>query len=106
MASKMPSQYRLHAYICGRQCIERMSYMGTVDYRTIFNQCPLNCRYAIVSMWDIVMHEERVAVFDMDTTRTSYGNNSLEIEPGPPIEYYSTVDAAIMATALLYEDNS
>lgn len=105
MATKMPSQYRLHAYVCGRQCVRRMSYMGTVDYRTIFNQCPLNCRYAVVSMWDIVRHEERVAVFDMDATRQWIGN-PLKIEPGPPIEYYSTIDAAIMASALLYEDNS
>lgn len=103
MATRTTEQYRLHAYVCGRSCIKRSSYEGVVNYRTIFNGCPTECRYAVVSYWDIVRHEERVAVFDMDATVKRPGV-SLSIEPGPPIEYYNTVDAAIMATALLYEE--
>ena len=106
MASRVHGQYKLYAYVCGRQCVRRTHYEGVVTYRVIFNSCPTDCRYAVVSFYDVVRHEDRFAVFDMDATRRGVGN-PLDIEPGPlDIEYYSTIDAAIMATALLYEDNS
>lgn len=95
-------QYTLHAYVCGRSCVRHTSYLGTITYQSMFNNCPQDCRYAVASFFDPSVFKPRVVVFDMNSTLRA--PDCITVIPGPPIEFFDTVDAAIMATALLYED--
>lgn len=95
-------QYKLLAYVCGRSCVVRPDNIGTVDYTRVFIQRPDGCRYAVVEVWNIAKHAGEVLVFDLYQT-IDPGNSRL-VAP-EPIRTCDDVDTAIMATAMLYEDD-
>jgi hypothetical protein len=95
-------QFRLHAYVCGNACLQTPDVDGTVSFTMIYMKRPDNCRYAIVSRYSVDKHDDEVMVWDlfdaMENIRT--GN----ILPPDPVRTADSVDAAIMATFMLYED--
>lgn len=95
MTHQLP-RYTLHAYVCGRSCVKWSQHVGQVTFRQIFVERPDGCRYAVAS--DV---PERVVVWDLyETTMTlKYG----PAEPNP-VHQGDDVDAAVMATAMMYDD--
>jgi hypothetical protein len=104
MTATNPSrgQYKLLAYVCGRSCVVYPDNIGTVDYTRIFVQRPSGCRYAVVEIWSIAKHAGEVLVFDLYDTLDPGGS---KLTAPDPVGTYDDVDTAIMATAMLYEDD-
>jgi hypothetical protein len=97
-------QYRPHAYVCGKACVKRIGDdVGTVAFSWIYQRRPIDCRYAVAGTWSGVAHSEAVHVFDLYNVMKNF-DGSL-IVPAP-IATHSDVDAAIMETAMLYEEGS
>lgn len=94
-------QYRLHAYVCGAACIQRFDMPGTVSFTWIYQRRPKDCRYAVAGAWSSDKRREDVIVWDLFTV-WKQPDGSL-VTP-VPFGKHSDVDAAIMATAMLYED--
>lgn len=94
--------YRIHAYVCGQACVRLMENMGTVDFVWLFMNRPNDCRYAVVSQWNVARHAEDFLVFDMYEAQESLKSGKL-VAP-PPLRTEVDADTAIMATAMLYED--
>lgn len=95
-------QFRLHAYVCGNACLQTPDVDGTMSFNMIFVKRPDNCRYAIVTRYSVDKHDDEVMVWDMfdamENIRTGV------ISPPDPVRVAGTVDAAIMATFLLYDE--
>jgi hypothetical protein len=96
------AQFRLHAYVCGDACVQYVDNMGTLSFMKIFMHRPSNCRYAIVTRWNIEKHADEVIVWDMFETLEHI--RTADVLPPPPRHVCDSIDAAIMATTLLYED--
>lgn len=94
-------QYRLHAYVCGNACLRTVESMGTMSFPMIFIKRPDNCRYAVVSRWDVVTHNDQVLVWDLYDAREKVKTGEV-VEPDP-IWVGDSVDAAIMATFMTYD---
>jgi hypothetical protein len=103
MASRA-EQYTLHAYVCGNACLQTPDVDGTVSFSMIYVKRPDNCRYAIVSRYDVDRHDDEVMVWDLfdawENIRTG------DITPPEPVRRAASVDAAIMATFLLYDEEA
>lgn len=95
------SKYRLHAYVCGNACLQTVESMGTMSFTMIFLKRPADCRYAVVSQWNIATHSDQVLVWDLYDTREKIKSGKL-IEP-EPVYIGDSVDAAIMATFMTYD---
>jgi hypothetical protein len=95
-------QYRLHAFVCGTSCVKHYDMMGTVPFSWVWQHRPDNCRYAVAGHYDSQVREDRVIVWDLHTVVTKPPLFE-PIEPDP-VATHTTVDAAIMATAMLYND--
>jgi hypothetical protein len=93
----------LHAYVCGNACVQPVDNMGTVTFTWLFLHRPADCRYAIVSQWDVKAHADKVLVFDLYETQENIKSGRL-VTPAP-VRVCDSIDAAIMATTLLYEDD-
>lgn len=96
------AQYKLLAYVCGRSCVVYPDNIGTVDYTRIFIQRPSGCRYAIVETYSVAKHSAEVLVFDLYQTLDPAGS---KLAPPDPVGRHDDVDTAVMATAMLYEDD-
>jgi hypothetical protein len=96
-------QFKLHAYVCGNACLQTPDVDGTMSFQMVFLKRPENCRYAIVTHYNIEQHGDEVLVWDlyeaMENLRTG------AIVPPEPVRKCESVDAAIMATFMLYEDS-
>lgn len=90
-------QYQLHAYVCAPGCVHWTEWMGTVSFRWIYMSRPNDCRYAVASKWN-----EQVLVWDLYSVEKFTATDEL-ITPDP-MRVHESVDAAIMATALLYDE--
>lgn len=97
-------QYRLLAYVCGHDCVRRIDDEATRTISRIFIERPSDCRYAVVGRYNIVQHADDVLVFDL--YRLTQKTRSGLIEDPDPISVHTDLDAAIMATAMLYEDDN
>lgn len=106
MATRTFGRYKMHAYVCGQACVKRASPpISSCDFHTIWIQRPEDCRYAVVSEWDVVEHRDRFIVFDLFEAGVDWGGKGTgkAIEP-VPTTMTDDLDAAIMATSLLYDD--
>lgn len=93
------AQYRVHAYICGRTCVQHVEQMGTVPFSWVWQHRPGDCRYAVASEW---RPNEVVIVWDLYQVQMLMPD--LKPIAPEPITEYGDVDAAIMATAMTYGD--
>jgi hypothetical protein len=95
------AQYKLHAYVCGPDCVQWSDSIGTKTFGRIFTESPEECRYAVAGTWDIDEYREKVVVWDLDNVR---GHHSKPIILTPdPVRVCDDVDAAIVSTAMLYD---
>lgn len=95
-------QYQLIAYICGNACVRYADAIGTMDFTRVFTGRPDDCRYAVVTCWNIKQHAEEVLVYDLyATTKT----RSDKLVPPKPMWRGDCIDAAIMATCMRYEES-
>ncbi len=97
------TQYRLHAYVCAKNCVHYQDAMGTVTFKWIYQNRPDNCRYAVADYYAVDKHKPIVVVWDMHNVTLRMP--TLEPLPPPPISKHEDVDAAIMATALRYDED-
>lgn len=103
MAPRRGQQYTLYAYVCNGACVRRSDVDGTVAFEAVFVKRPQDCRYAIVGLWDVVSHGERILVWDLFETLQKARSGKL-IEPKPLMQC-DDVDQAIMATLMLFDMN-
>ncbi len=96
------TQFKLLAYVCGSSCVVYPDNIGTVNFTRIFLQRPNDCRYAIVSLYNVADHKEDVMVFDLYETMER-GDSKLEAPQ--PVKCCDDLDGAIMATLMLYRDD-
>ena len=77
--------------------------MGTVSFTWLFQHRPPECRYSVAGQWSAGDNAERIVVFDM-----YHINKRLDgsLVTPRPVGVHWDVDAAIMATAMLYGDES
>lgn len=100
---KGDEQYRLHAYVCGNACVKNVDNMGTVSFTHVFTNRPYDCRYAVVSQWNVAKHATDVLVWDLYETTEKLSSGKLV--PPQPVNVFDDVDAAIMATSMTYKDD-
>lgn len=93
--------YRIHAYVCGQACVREMDMMGTVSFGWVFTNRPDDCRYAVLSHYDVATHADVVEVYDLFAAGFSRATG---LVPPAPIRICDNVDTAIMATSMLYEE--
>lgn len=96
-------QYKLHAYVCGNACLQQVDNEGTISFTMAFMKRPADCRYAIVTRYNIDIHAEEVIVWDLYEAMENLKTGKLE--PPDPVRVCDSLDAAIMATFMLYEDD-
>lgn len=94
-------QYRLHAYVCGPDCVIRPEIAGTVSFDYVLLNRPNECRYAVAGSWDTRKHSESVLVWDLYNVNM---NRLGRFVTPKPVRTYADVDAAVMATGMLYDD--
>jgi hypothetical protein len=99
MASALQAEFRLHAYVCSVTCVKRSGDPPpTVNFAQIYLQRPIDCRYAVAGIWNC--GRERYYVFDLFEVKKNSDNGEL-LTPMPRL-VHDDLDAAIMATVLLY----
>lgn len=93
--------FQLHAYVCSQTCVKRVNHdpPPTVNFAQIYLQRPPDCRYAVAGIW--VCGTDRFYVFDLFEVKTR-GHGGELITPMPRL-VHDDLDAAIMATVLLYD---
>lgn len=96
------SQYRLHAYVCGEGCVKWSDQISTVSYDWIYMNRPAECRYAVAGQWSVPKHGEEVVVWDLFDTQQRMVRGHLTLIPPKPMFEVDDLDAAIMATNMLY----
>jgi hypothetical protein len=95
----MDERYTLHAYVCGRDCVVGSQHVGAMTFRQIFADRPVTCRYAVVEIGG------KVLVWDMFDTAGMQQRGRMWLTPPPPIRETEDVDSAIVATAMLYDQD-
>jgi hypothetical protein len=96
--------YKLIAFVCDEGCVKRVKQgYGTRTFRDIYVNRPDDCRYAVATQWNPVKHEEEVIVWDLYEATTQPLFRDIQA-PQPTLIHHS-VEAAIAATLLLYEDD-
>jgi hypothetical protein len=97
----MGRRLRLQAFVCGVTCVRRANGKPpTATFTQIYQQRPADCRYAVVSQWSMAQHVDAYFTFDLLNVEKHRDTGEV-IEPKPRIAHYD-LDAAIMATVLLY----
>jgi hypothetical protein len=95
-------QYKLHAYVCGPDCVVRPNIKGTVSFNYVLLNRPNECRYAVAGTWDTRKHGERVVVWDLYNVDMNRLGNFVTPKP---VWVHDDVDAAVMATGMLYDED-
>jgi hypothetical protein len=102
------NRYHLHAYVCGGACVRRVTLgqrMPTVDFPQVFASRPNDCRYAVVSQWDMAEHKFRYVVFDLfEVKKKTFATMPDELIAPKPRLVHDDLDAAIMGTVMLYDE--
>jgi hypothetical protein len=96
-------QVKLHAYVCGNACLQKVDNEGTMSFTMVFMKRPADCRYAIVTRYNIATHTDEVVVWDLFEAQENLRTGKLM--PPAPARVCDSIDAAIMATFMLYEDD-
>jgi len=93
--------FRLCAYVCSQTCVKRAASdpPPTASFAQIYQSRPRDCRYAVVAMWDVARYADRFYVFDLFNVKKTPKNEL--VVPRPRL-VHDHLDAAIMATVLLY----
>lgn len=99
---QLGERLRLWAFICSHTCVKRMDGdpPPTATFAQIYQQRPPDCRYAILSRWDLVNHFDCYYAVDLFEVKRDLNTNEL-ITP-PSRLRHDDLDAIIMATVLLY----
>lgn len=94
-------RFRLYAYVCSVTCVKRTDRdpPPTANFAQVYLGRPVDCRYAVVSIWDYCKGD-RFYVFDLFEVKKNSDNGEL-LTPTPRL-VHDDLDAAIMATVLLY----
>jgi hypothetical protein len=101
MAGVQQAEFRLYAYVCSVTCVKRSGDPPpTVNFAQVYLKRPPDCRYAIVGKWNYPTHGDRYYVFDLFEVKKNNDNGEL-LTPMPRL-VHDDLDAAIMATVLLY----
>lgn len=95
------SRYLAHAYVCDASCVKRLPGIGSVSFSWVYQHRPKACRYAVVSQWDVVKHADQFIVWDLFEALRRLPSG--ELLPPKPRLVHDDLDAAIMATAMLYD---
>ena len=103
---KPAEQYRLHAYVCRPGCVQWQDTVGTVTFEWIYLNRPEECRYAVAASWSIPKHGEEIVVWDLFDTMVTKARGHLTLVPPKPKFNVDDLDAAVMATSLLYSEPS
>lgn len=93
--------YKLHAYVLNGHVI-RMSPFGRVTFTRIYQNRPKEARYAVAGHYSVELHADRFIAWDLFNVLKD-PNSGLAAEPKPRLTH-TDLDAAIMATVLLYND--
>jgi hypothetical protein len=72
-----------------------------MSFKRIYQNRPNHARYAIAGNYSVEMHADRYVAWDLFDVKKNPSDNEL-IEPAPTL-VHNDVDAAIMATLMLYE---
>jgi hypothetical protein len=96
-------QVKLHAYVCGNACLQTVDNEGTMSFVMVYMKRPADCRYAIVTRYNVVTHLDEVVVWDLFEAQENLKTGRL-IPPTPRL-VCDSIDAAVMATFMLYEDD-
>ena len=91
-----PDRYTMHAYVCGRDCVVNSSHVGAMTFAQIFEERPNGCRYAVVETGG------RFLVWDLYAVESMTQRRKMWLTPPPPVRETEDVDSAIVATAMLY----
>lgn len=94
--SSREKYYLLHAYVCGEGCVKWNDNIGMVTFSRVFVDRPNNCRFAVAEE-----KPERVIVWDLYNVEQTVRSGKL-VTP-QPFGVHTTVDAAVMATQMLYD---
>lgn len=93
-------RYRIYAYV-GHGSVRRATLLGSVSFTWIFQNRPKDCRYAVAGQWMVDRHAERFVVWDLYKVMVS---PIADVHAPRPRLIHDDLDAAIMATAMLYEE--
>jgi hypothetical protein len=96
-------QFKLHAYICGNACMQHVDVDGTLSFMMLFMRRPAECRYAVVSHYNVAQHADEVLVFDLYEAQENLKTGAL-VAPEPMFRG-DCVDAAVMQTFMTYRDD-
>jgi hypothetical protein len=77
-----PEQYKLHAYVCGNACLQRIDNEGTLSFMMVFMKRPADCRYAICTRYNVDAHDDEVVVWDLYEVQQSLHTGKL-VTPEP-----------------------
>lgn len=96
--------YRCHAYVCSVTCVRRTDRdpPPSATFAQIYQQRPADCRYAVVGYWapSPSTSSEKFLVWDLFNVLKNDSTGAVII-PKPRL-MLDDLDAAIMATVLLY----
>lgn len=91
-------RYTLHGYVCGPGCWHPTSVQGTVTFEYVYMNRPSPCRYAVASSYGAI---NPVIVWDLFQTKR---DAQWRLYPPEPVRVGDSIDAAIVATEMLYEE--
>lgn len=74
---------------------------STVTFKWIYQNRPNGPRYAVGSYWNVEHHRDHFLVWDLFNVMRDPGSGHV-VEPHPTLTHHD-LDAAVMATVLLYE---
>lgn len=94
-------RYHIHAYVRPGGVCTRKSMQAQVTFNWLYQNRPDGCRYAVASDWDAGAHARRYLVFDLFHVMRDDQTNRL-VTP-TPVRMCADLDAAVMATVLLYQ---
>jgi hypothetical protein len=92
---KRDKHYLLHAYVCGESCVRWSNDIGWVTFSQVYRDRPNNCRFAVAEE-----KPDQIIVWDLfDVMQTP----SYRLITPEPFGLHTTIDAAVMATQMLYD---
>jgi hypothetical protein len=96
------NEYRVYAYVCSVTCVRRVDQdpPPSATFTQIYRLRPADCRYAVVGVWDFNLNSDRFIVWDLFNVLKNPATGNLAM-PRPRLQH-TDLDAAIMATVLLY----
>jgi hypothetical protein len=94
-------RYVLQAYVASGS-VKRLTPISTVTFTQVYQGRTQEYRYAVAGQWDVAEHAWRYLVWDLFDAMLQDPFNQL-IPPAPRLTH-TDLDAAIMATVMLYND--